>query len=150
MKYIKLNSFESISKEKFKELIKSGFGGKLVNDYFEYVVPEHIYLAYCDDIYCGAIVTEKIMPGLSYLDKIVTKKEHQGNGIGKNLWAMLDNKTKLLWRAKTNNPINSFYMNQCSGMQKTGKWIIYWTGLNPEELKAGIKYALDKKPTVEG
>ena len=148
MKYIKFNSFKSISKEKFKELVKSGFEKELVEDYFEYAAPKCIYIACLNNNYCGAIVTEEIKPGLIYLDKIVTKKEHQGNGIAKNLWAMLDCKKKVLWRTKANNPINSFYINQCTGMQKTGKWIIYWNGLNPEDIGDGIKYAIGKKQTL--
>ncbi|RLG14255.1 MAG: hypothetical protein DRN66_02535 [Candidatus Nanohalarchaeota archaeon] len=148
MKYIKFNSFKAISKEKFKGLIKSGFEKKLVDDYFEYTMPKYIYIACHNNQYCGAIVAEEINPGLIYLDKIVTKKEHQRNGIFKNLWAMLDCKKKVLWRTKANNQINSFYINHCTGMQKTGKWIIYWKGLNPEDIRDGIKYAIGKKQTL--
>ena len=48
----------------------------------------------------------------------------------------------------SNNLINDFYKKQCDGMQKAGNWIIYWKGLNLEDIKIGIKYALSKKETL--
>lgn len=150
MKYQKFDSFEEIEKGKFSQLMLSGFGKKLVDDYFDYVKAKYICLAVDSEEYIGAIVVEEFEPGLFYLDKIVVANQHQGNGIGKELWNILNGDgKKLIWRAKPGNKIHDFYYKQCDGLQKVDGWFIYWKGLLPDEMEAGIKYALNKKPTLE-
>jgi len=148
MEFEQVKTFEELDKQAFCELVQSGFGRKLVSDYFDYVKPEFVCVAKQDGVYYGAIVVERVAGALLYLDKIVVRKESQGNGIGKELLQYL-NQTKLIWRAKPQNPINASYMKHCDGMQKQDGWIVYWKGLNPEEIAQGIAYAMSKKPTLE-
>jgi acetylglutamate synthase len=150
MMFEKFGSFEEIDKNKFSYLMVSGFGKKLTDGYFDYVNPDYICLAIENDQYHGAIVVEEFEPGLFYLDKIVVHTDHQSNGIGCKLWNILNGDSKkIIWRAKLHNPICNFYQQQCQGMHNESDWMIYWTGLEPDELASGIKYALDKKETLE-
>ena len=100
-----------------------------------------------DEEYEGALVVEEYQPDCHYMDKIVAVES--GNGIGSYFWKLLNGDAdKVIWRTSADNPNASFYEGKYEGMQKIDDWLIYWYGLDPEELKAGINYALSKKPTV--
>lgn len=155
LEFVKYESFDQIEKDKFKELAEDGFAKKLVNDYFTYADPKYIIIAV--DKESGAylsMIVPVVIPHTSnseiiYLDKIVTKKKLQGNGLGKKMWEILDGDSKkTIWRASHQNPENKNYLKHCSGHQKMDEWIIYWNGLSPGELETGIKYALNRKPTL--
>jgi|TARA_B100002003_G_C14149383_1_gene552777 acetylglutamate synthase len=145
-------SFDDLDKVKFQNLIASGFGKYLVDDYFKYLNPAYINVV--EDMegnYIGATVTEEFKEGLYYLDKLVVAKDYQNNGIGKKLWdCVIEQSSKLVWRAKPLNHINKIYVRECEGMQKFEPWFVYWKGLDPVELVEGIGYALDKKETLVG
>ncbi|MBU0535492.1 MAG: GNAT family N-acetyltransferase [Nanoarchaeota archaeon] len=145
-----------VDKAKLEALVEDGFGKPLVEDYFQSMSPEAVYLAHSDDRYLGAIILTN--PGMGekihYLDKIVVSKEKQSNGTGKMMWNYMTedlkcNGKKLFWRAKQENPINNFYQSVCEGMQKVDGWNIYWIGLNPSELKEAIEYAITKPETLK-
>lgn len=147
----KYKNFKSIDKSLFKSLISDSFDKHLLNEYFSYVNPNLVIIAKdkgCKE-YIGTIVLEKINKKIGYVDKIAVAKKYQGNGVGKKMLNTLDESSKhLVWRAKESNPINTFYKKECDGMQKVGGWIIYWKGLNYDEIHEGIKYAISKKETL--
>ena len=146
----KYKSFKSINKNRFKHLLEDAFSKTLSKNYFNYVKPFRIILAKEGKNYLGGIVVERIDRNIYYLDKIAVIKERQRYGIGKKLWgALVSNHSKFVWRANNNNPINDFYREHCDGMQKIEGWIIYWKGLNHDELEKGIGYAISKKKTME-
>ncbi len=150
MDYKKYSSLRDINKKQFQELVKSGFGKDLIQGYFEYVNPKYICLAETNESYLGGIVVESMGEDIYYLDKIVVAKDCQNQKIGSNLWKILNGDIKkLVWRARKENPIINFYTEQCEGMQKVDDWVIFWKGLNPDELKKGIKYAKGKKVTLK-
>jgi acetylglutamate synthase len=143
------NNFDNVDKPKLMSLIKDSFDRELAADYFSCTKPEKVIIARANTWYLGTVIIEKIEDDIDYLDKIAVAKIFQGNGLGKKMWELMDESSKkLVWRAKEINPINEFYKRQCDGMHKSGKWIIYWKGLNIEEIKIGIKYALSKKETL--
>lgn len=150
MQLTKFKSFEQVDREKLKEVIESGFGKKLVEDYFEYTLVDSVYVAQHNDKYAGAAVLEQISNDHFYLDKWVVAEGFQNNGVGTMLWlAVAEHAHKLTWRAKPENKANQMYINACSGMQKFDKWIIYWKGISPDEIANGIAYSLQKKETLE-
>ncbi|MFC1733842.1 GNAT family N-acetyltransferase [candidate division KSB1 bacterium] len=141
---------KELSKDKLEALLEDGFGKSLVGDYFENFSPESIYVIEHDDKYKAAIILERTPLGFAYLDKFVVAKQHHGNGIGKEIWSeMAAQEKRIFWRAKSDNPINKFYASVCDGMQKANGWNVYWVGLNPNELKNAIDYALAKKNTLD-
>jgi len=149
MEYKKYKSFDELDLGKLVDLLETGFGKKLVDDYFSYAHPNYICIAEDGGKYHGAIVVEEFAPGCMYLDKIVVAPESRGNGIKDDLWAVLNGDgAKVLWRAKPDNVMTQFYTGQMEGMQKVDGWVIYWKGLTPDEIAAGIKYAIAKKATM--
>jgi len=150
MKYFMLSSFVEINHEKFEKLIEKSFGKKLVENYYTYVQPSYIYIAKNNEDYAGAIVVEKFLPGLFYLDKIAVTPDYRGNGVGKSLWSIIEaNSEKLVWRSKPDNPINSFYLKECSGNEKFEGWNVFWKSMSDIEIHIAIDYALGKKLTLE-
>lgn len=154
IKIIKIKSFEELDKEKFKTLIESSFGKKLVDDYFEYVSPDYILLAMNNHDYAGVCVVEKIpgLEGIFYLDKIATAKEFQGNGVFKSLLEKaFESSGKLFWRAKKTNNITAKY----DGLADE-KWNpdfsdfkFYYKGKQLPCYFDALEYASHKKPTLE-
>ncbi|MBD3310798.1 GNAT family N-acetyltransferase [Candidatus Woesearchaeota archaeon] len=143
------NLFDQLDRQKLADLLESGSGMKLTEDYFGYARPSYICIAEGAEAYKGVIIVEDIDDDVRYLDKIVVGRQHQGNGIGRHLWyILLRDAEKLVWRARPDNPISRFYEDQCDGKQKADAWMIYWKGLTPRELAKGIGYALAKKPTL--
>jgi acetylglutamate kinase len=150
MEYKKYMSFEDIDKSKFCDLVISSFGKKLVSDYFDVTIPKYICIAQDNEEYLGGIVVLPFNKDIVYLDKIMVDLNYVHNGVGKNLWTILNgDSNKILWRAKSTNPINNFYEKQCTGLHKIDEWIIYWKGLNLVELSEGIDFAINKKVTLE-
>lgn len=149
MEYKKYLSFDDIDKSKFCDLVISSFGKKLVENYFELTVPKYLCIAQNDLEYVGAIVVLPFKEEIVYLDKIMVHNSYAKNGLGKNLWSILNGDgEKILWRAKNDNKINSFYDKHCTGFHKTDDWRVYWKGLNSQELMDGIEFAINKKETL--
>ena len=154
MEIRRFHSFDELDKAKFTCLIESGFGKKLVPDYFEYANPVLICLAESGGSYAGAIVVEQIpeIEDAYYLDKIVVEEEAQGQGIGKLLWAELNGHApKLAWRAKKDNPIIEFYAKQADtviSFPKGSDYIFFFYGIKVQDIQKALEYAINKKPTL--
>ena len=147
------NSFDQIDQEKFRKLVSHGFKRDLVDDYFSCTIPDFICVAEHEGSYVGAIVVENLPghPNVHYLDKIVVAPEFQGQGLGKLLWEQLNgHASKLVWRAKVNNPIIPFYRKQADTVieEKSSPYLLFFCGLSREESHSAMDYALDKKSTL--
>ena len=90
---------------------------------------------------------EEYKPELNYMDKMAVAEEFQKNGIGRILWnEMRKDADKIIWRGIEHNMIASkFYHRICDGIYKQGDWIVYWKGLEKDEVDEGIEYALNKE-----
>lgn len=121
------NSWGAVDMHKLRELIESSFGRKLIDNYAEH---KPLLAAYVSQNYrAAAVITEN--DGLSWLDKFAVTDKAQGEGLGKAVWdAVRTAHPKLFWRARPNNPINSFYFRQADGAIKTGNWNVFWYGID--------------------
>ena len=144
MEITEYSSFEQIDKKCLVDLIESGFGKKLAEDYFEYVHPSKIIVA---GDYSGLMLLEKIHGDIYYLDKFVVKKEFQSNRIGRLLWNKIA-ESKVLWRARIDNQVSAFYSKACHRNYICDSWNIYGINLSEEEFEHYLNYALSKKPTL--
>jgi len=125
------DSYDKLDLEKLRELIEDGFGRELVETYFT-DKPERVFF---EQDYHGVIVVKPLEGDIFYLDKFVVGQKWQGEGVGGPLWRELTKYyPKLIWRARSTNPINRWYLEQADGFQRTSQWNIYWLGLTPEEV----------------
>jgi amino-acid N-acetyltransferase len=103
--------------------------------------------------YAGAaIVTREVCPDskepLSYLDKFAVLPSHQGDGTVDFLWVALHDETyglghpfsanpnggkggigdgcDLVWRSRSDNPVNKWYFDRSSGHLRMGSWVMFW------------------------
>ncbi|MBN1169732.1 GNAT family N-acetyltransferase [Candidatus Micrarchaeota archaeon] len=119
------NSFAGLDKSKVRSLLEASFGKKLGPGYFD----EQIKLAILDKDYRGIAIVKEI-DGMPYLDKFAVAPEYQSNGVGKRLWNELKQQCpSVIWRASENNPINGWYTLKSDGSEKSGKWIVFWCGV---------------------
>jgi acetylglutamate synthase len=144
------HSFASVDRARLGELIANSFGRPLAAEYFDTRVPLRIYLA--DSYRATAILTTEQVEhhDLAYLDKFAVTGEAQGEGIGASLWQRMRVETPaLFWRARANNPINSWYMRKADGMHKSGEWIVFWAGTNEfHAIRACVEKALALPPSL--
>ncbi|RMH40490.1 MAG: hypothetical protein D6689_13645 [Deltaproteobacteria bacterium] len=91
--------------------------------------------------YDGAAVVEPAPLG-AYLSKFAVDAGARGAGIGRDLWrAVTADHPALVWRARPDNPIVSWYTAHCDGMARGDRWVVYWRGLEPQDIPRAIEFA---------
>ncbi|MFK8032318.1 MAG: acetylglutamate kinase [Gammaproteobacteria bacterium] len=124
---LKYGDWNDVDQRQLRELIESSFGRRLVSDYSEH---KPLLSAYVSQNYrAAAVITDN--DGLPWLDKFAVTDKAQGEGLGKAVWdAVRTGHESLFWRARPNNPINSFYFRQADGALKTDSWNVFWYGID--------------------
>ena len=94
--------------------------------------------------------------GTSYLDKLAVAPEAKGSNVGKTL---LDSVSAtyptILWRAKTDNPVNTWYTRCSDGHIESDRWIVYWKGLSKEAAAVLVRAVISlpetfmKRPSIK-
>jgi bifunctional N-acetylglutamate synthase/kinase len=58
---------------------------------------------------------------------------------------------KLFWRARPDNAVNDFYMDEADGVMKGEKWNVYWYGLESfEEIQYAVEHCRARPATLKG
>ena len=80
-----------------------------------------------------------------YLSKFAVGQRARGEGIGRDLWRVLDREfPRLFWRSRATNPIADWYTQRADGLHRTRDWTVYWRGLKAGELSNAIDEALSR------
>lgn len=116
---------------RLRGLIESGFGRRLVPDYFD---TTRLYRAYVSENYRAAVILTRETfsngPRIAYLDKFAVAQDAQGEGLGRAVWqAMRAENSALFWRSRQVNGINAFYSTEAEGCVKESRWTAFWYGL---------------------
>ncbi len=124
---LRYGNWNEVDLHRLKELIESSFGRRLMDNYAQH---KPLLAAHISENYrAAAVITEN--DGLPWLDKFAVTDKAQGEGLGKAVWdAVRAEHAQLFWRARPNNPINSFYFRQADGAIKTGNWNVFWYGID--------------------
>ena len=149
--FIKLGStvkvhkdFRRISLQRLRGIIEASFSRKLVNGYFR--KPPHAVIL--EENYLGAAILRKVR-SMFYLDKFAVREGAQGEGIGSDLWEIIEAKyPRVFWRARPENPVNDWYFRHCDGLRKFDRWYVYWMGLNEKQIKQAVQFALEQPETM--
>jgi bifunctional N-acetylglutamate synthase/kinase len=119
-----------LDQQRLRKLIESSFGRLLRSALFE----RPLLAAYIAPDYHGAAVIEP-SPVAAILSKFVVDPVAQGEGMGRDIWqAMVRDQPKIIWRARSKNPICAWYAWQCDGMVRSGHWTVYWRGVDPSRI----------------
>jgi hypothetical protein len=142
--------WEEVDRARLLALVEDAFGKSLVPDFAD----RPFLRAYVADGYRGvAIVTAT--PLGPYLSKFAVTTVARGEGVGRDLWRQLTaDFPRLYWRSRAENPITSWYREQCDGLQRLdldGKpWVVLWRGLAPDQLATAIAYCRDAPTDFDG
>lgn len=170
----------NIDKAKMSRLLEQSFGRELDSDAFYTRLEKTLDFVIIAGDYAGAAVvtretssTNPSAPPIVYLDKFAVLPSHQGDGTVDFLWVALHDETyglglpfsvnlnggkegcgegqDLVWRSRSNNPINKWYFERSSGHVRMGDdWVLFWCDaekrLKTEEgrrASAGLSYVED-------
>lgn len=174
-----LRTSAEIDRPKMKRLLEQSFGRKLDDEPFYRRLEKSLDFVIIAGDYAGAvIVTNERYSGssttalVSYLDKFAVLPSHQGDGTVDFLWVALHDETyglghpfsinpnggkegkgegrDLVWRSRSNNPVNKWYFERSTGHLRMGPWVLFWCDaekrLKTEEgrrASAGLSYIED-------
>lgn len=141
-----LNDVEHIDRVRLIGLLEASFSKKLKNESFLLNVGE----AYMEKDYRGAVLLEKHPAGL-YLSKFSVGREARGEGLAMELWReVCKNHSAFFWRSSITNPFNSWYHQQADGHHRSGKWQIFWRGINIGDISGVIEYCCTREEDFSG
>ena len=148
-----LRSVDEIDKKKLNALLEQSFNRTLNDDsYYKRLVVSLDYIIVAGDYAGAAIVTNelssKFSTPISYLDKFAVLPRHQGDGTVDFLWVALHDESyglglsfaanpnggkggkgegrDLVWRSRSDNPVNKWYFERSTGHFRMGSWVLFW------------------------
>lgn len=133
-----LDDKTALDMTRLEGLVTQAFGRPTVAGYWDGLDLDH---ALVTENYRAAALTTRLA-GSIYLDKFAVLDEARGEGLGRAVWQRLvDYAPELVWRSRTDNPVNGFYFDQCTGAVRQGEWTVFWRG---ERSMAELQPVLDQ------
>lgn len=141
--------WEALDRPRMVALVEEAFGKPLVPEF----AARPFLRAYVAADYRGAAIVTATPLG-PYLSKFAVTTVARGEGVGRDLWRQLTSDfAQLFWRSRADNPITSWYREQCDGLQRIeveGRpWVALWRGLPAEQLPAAIAYCRAAAPDFD-
>jgi len=134
--------------DRLRALIESGFGRRLLPDYFERTRPWRVYVS--EHYRAALIITRE--KGIPHLDKFAVSDDAQGEGLGRAAWQVMRAETpRLFWRSRPDNGINEFYFNESEGCIKGERWNVFWYGLESfDDVRFAVEHCRARPPSLKG
>ena len=130
--------FADVDQARLASLLQSSFGRDLTPGFFD----RDTARVYVEENYRGAALVRETPLG-AYLCKLAVEREAQGEGLGRDLWQLVVSDYKsLFWRARPDNTILPFYLQECDGMARAQEWHVFWKGLDTERIPQAIAAAV--------
>jgi acetylglutamate kinase len=137
---LKTTDYAKLDQVRLRSLLESSFSRKLVGDFFE----RPLLAVYHEPSYRAAAILEP-SPVASVLSKFAVDPVAQGEGMGRDIWQVFVREhPRMIWRARTNNPICSWYTWQCDGLVRKGRWTVYWRGVDASAVPAVVEEMLNR------
>jgi acetylglutamate synthase len=143
-------TWDTLDLGRLTTVVEEAFGKTLVDDFAR----RPLLAAYVADDYRGAAIVTPA-PLAPYLSKFAVGTVSRGEGVGRDLWRALEaDMPRLFWRSRADNPITSWYREQCDGMARIeiadAPWWVLWRGLAPLEIPSAIHYCQAAPPDFAG
>jgi acetylglutamate kinase len=147
-KIVRATQWKELDLKRLRALIESGFGRKLMPDYFR---KTPLHRAYVTQHYRAALIIT-LEDGVPHLDKFAVANDAQGEGLGAAAWTQMRVEVpRLFWRARPGNPVNDFYFDEADGCIKGEKWNVFWYGLESfEEIQRAVDHCRARPATLKG
>jgi len=124
---IESSEFSPELRKKAAALLEQSFDRPLKAGYFDDLPLECILSS--ESTGAMAVVLRGV-DGIPYLDKFAVTPEAQGAGLGAAVWqALIHRCPKLYWRARTDNPVTSWYFDQADASFTHDKWVAFSVGI---------------------
>jgi len=133
-------SYEELDRPRLTQLLESSFRKRLVPGFFDHP----LLRVYLEPGYHAAAIIEPsaVAPVLS---KFAVDPLAQGAGLGRDLWdAFTQDFPSIIWRARSTNPICSWYAWQCQGLVRGERWTTYFRGIPASEVPRVIEEMLSR------
>ena len=138
---------QALDRKRIEQLVAHAFGRRVTPNWWDDLVLSD---AFVSERYRAAAICTAMGDG-HYLDKYVVESAARGEGLGQAVWRqMVRSHPRLIWRSKAINPVNGFYLRQCHGHVRAGKWWVFWTGFDFDALSSGLIDAVLAKPETLG
>jgi hypothetical protein len=132
--------YAEVDQDRLRGLLDMSFHKPLVSDFFSHPLTALYY----EPEYRAAAIIEP-SPVAPVLSKFAVDPVAQGEGMGRDIWQAFAREYKsFIWRARTSNPICSWYAWQCDGLMRTGKWTVFWRGVEAADVPAVVTEMLER------
>ncbi|KAF9015534.1 mitochondrial amino-acid acetyltransferase [Cyathus striatus] len=148
-----IRSTAEIDHKKLNYLLEQSFGRTLDEDAFYKRLEKTLDFVIVAGDYAGAAIvtcepSRTSEAPITYLDKFAVLPSHQGDGTVDFLWVALHDESyglghpfsanpnggrggmgegyDLVWRSRSNNPVNKWYFERSSGHLRMGSWVLFW------------------------
>lgn len=149
-----IRDLANIDKAKLNYLLQTSFQRTLdIDSFYKRLETSLDFVVVAGDYVGAAIVTNEpasgsASPPISYLDKFAVLPSHQGDGTVDFLWVALHDESyglghpfsinpnggkegkgegrDLVWRSRSNNPVNKWYFERSTGHIRMGSWTLFW------------------------
>lgn len=126
-KIFKATAKDEIDRARAETLVTTAFGRAPTPDWWPGL---DLAAAYVTERYRAAAFVAR-MGEVGYLDKFAVEGEARGEGLARAVWRrMVADWPKLIWRSRSDNPINEFYFRESDGSVRRGRWTVFWTGFD--------------------
>lgn len=143
-------TWDALDRGRLVALVEESFGKTLVPEF----ASRPFLRAYVAGDYRGAAIVKETALA-PYLSKFAVTTVARGEGVGRDLWRHLTGEhPRLFWRSRAENPITSWYREQCDGLQRiridNKPWVAMWRGLAAAELPLAIHYCQTMPADFDG
>lgn len=149
-----IRDLANVDRAKLNYLLETSFQRTLDMDAFYKRLETSLdFVVVAGDYVGAAIVTNEPVSSssslpISYLDKFAVLPSHQGDGTVDFLWVALHDESyglghpfsinpnggkegkgegrDLVWRSRSNNPVNKWYFERSAGHIRMGPWTLFW------------------------
>ncbi|KAG8219684.1 hypothetical protein J3R82DRAFT_639 [Butyriboletus roseoflavus] len=149
-----IRDLANVDRHKLDYLLQTSFQRTLdIDAYYKRLETCLDFVVVAGDYVGAAIVTNELVPSsssppISYLDKFAVLPSHQGDGTVDFLWVALHDESyglghpfsinpnggkegkgegrDLVWRSRSNNPVNKWYFERSTGHIRMGSWVLFW------------------------
>jgi acetylglutamate kinase len=116
-----------LDRARSEALVEAAFGRAPTPDWWDGFDLARVYMT--ENYRAGAFVAR--LGEVGYLDKFAVESEARGEGLARAVWRrMTADWPKLVWRSRSDNPINEFYFRESDGCARKGVWTVFWIGFD--------------------
>ncbi|KAF9229121.1 mitochondrial amino-acid acetyltransferase [Gyrodon lividus] len=160
-----IHDLANVDRIKLNHLLETSFQRTLdTNPFYKRLEKCLDFVVIAGDYTGAAVVTKEPVPDssappISYLDKFAVLPSHQGDGTVDFLWVALHDESyglghpfsinpnggkagkgegrDLVWRSRSNNPVNKWYFDRSTGHIRMGSWVLFWCDAEKKQKVVG-------------